>query len=90
MKHLMELGGSRWGRFSLKTRRVFVGCALVPCVVTVANHYLEWGLFGGDDRLSIALAFALLFLVMRYLGPTVRQLQEYRDSGRSGGRPPGT
>lgn len=85
----MELGGNRLGEFSLTTRRVFVGCALVPCVVTVANHYFGWGLFGGHDRLSIAASFIVLFFVMRYLGPTVQQLREYRASDRSGGRSPG-
>lgn len=74
----MELGGNRLGKFPLTVRRAFVGCALVPCAVTVANHYPGWGLFGRDDRWSIAVSFVLLFLVMRYLGPTVQQLQDYR------------
>jgi len=86
----MELGRDRLGKFSLTTRRVFVGCALVPCVVTVANHYFGWGLFGWEDRWSIAASFVLLFLVMRYLGPTVQQLREYRESRRAGSRSPGT
>lgn len=86
----MELAGTRLGKFSLTTRRAFVGCALVPCAVTVANHYLGWGLFGSDDRWPIAASFVLLFLVMRYLGPTVHQLREYRQSGRPGGQSPGT
>lgn len=85
----MELGGNRLGRFSLTTRRLFVGCALVPCVVTVSNHYFGWGLFGVDDRVSIAVSFIVLFLVMRYLGPTVQQLREHREGGRSGGGSPG-
>lgn len=84
----MELGGTRLGKFSLTARRAFVGCAIVPCAVAVANHYLGWGLFGRDDRWSIAAAFVLLFLVMRYLGPTVQQLREYRQSGQAGGRSP--
>lgn len=84
----MELGGNRLGNFSLTTRRAFVACALVPCAVTVANHYFEWSLFGRDDRWSIAASFLLLFLVMRYLGPTVQQLRVYRERGRMGGRPP--
>lgn len=82
----MELGGKRLGNFTLMARRAFVGCALVPCAVIVANHYLEWGLFGRDDRWSIAASFVLLFLVMRYLGPTLQQLREYRNSGRTGGQ----
>jgi hypothetical protein len=42
----MELPGKRLGTFSLRARRVFVGLALAPCIVTVANYYLGWGLFG--------------------------------------------
>lgn len=77
----MELGGTRLGKFSLTARRVFVGCALIPCVVTVVNHYLRWGLFGRGDKWAIAASFVLLFLVMRYLGPTVQQLRDYRQGG---------
>ena len=86
----MELRGNRLGNFSLATRRAFVGCALVPCAVTVANHYFGWALFGKGERWSIAASFALLFLVMRYLGPTVRQLRDYRERDRRGGQSPGT
>lgn len=81
----MELGGRRLGKFSLTARRAFVGGALVPCAVAIANHYLEWRLFGQDDRWPIAASFVLLFLVMRYLGPTVQQLREYRERRRAGG-----
>lgn len=84
----MEIGETRMGNFSLKVRRAFVGGALVPCVLTVANHYFGWGLFGRNDRWSIGASFVLLFLVMRYLGPTVQQLRDYRQSGREGGRSP--
>ncbi len=79
----MDIGGKRLGKFSLTARRALVGCALLPCAVTVANHYFGWGLFGRDDNWSIAASFVLLLLVMRYLGPTVQQLREYRESGRS-------
>lgn len=75
----MELRGNRLGNFSLATRRAFVGCALVPCAVTVANHYFGWALFGKGERWSIAASFVLLFLVMRYLGPTMQQLSEERE-----------
>lgn len=81
----MEIGGDRLGTFPLTVRRAFVGCALVPCAVTVGNHYFGWGLFGGGDVWPIVASFALLFLVMRYLGPTVQQLREHREAR---GRPP--
>jgi predicted small integral membrane protein len=82
----MELAGKRLGNFSLRARRVFVGLALAPCLVTVANYYLGWGLFGRSEKWSIAVSFVVLFLVMRYLGPTVQQLREYRASGGQVGR----
>jgi hypothetical protein len=83
----MELAGNRLGKFSLQTRRAFVGCALAPCIVTVANYYLGWGLFGRFDRGLIVVSFVVLFLVMRYLGPTVQELREYREKRRSAAPP---
>ena len=71
----VELGRNRIGKFSLLMRRWFVGLALVPCVVSVANF---WGLFGTRSKGFIAVSFVGLFLVMRYLGPTVQQIREYR------------
>lgn len=82
----MDLAGKRLGKFSLRTRRILVGCALAPCVLTVANYYLGWGLLGKWSRSSIAVSFVALFLVMRFLGPTVQQLREYRERGRLTGR----
>jgi len=82
----MELAGRRLGSFSLLVRRVFVGLALVPCLVAVANSYLGWGLFSKFGKWAIVISFVVLFLVMRYLGPTVQQLREYRASGGQAGR----
>jgi hypothetical protein len=84
----VELPGKRLGNFSLRARRAFVGLALAPCIVTVANYYLGWELFGRSQKWSIAVSFVVLFLVMRYLGPTVQQLREYREGGRPAGRQP--
>lgn len=79
----MQLGKDRLGKFSFQMRRVFVGCALVPCVATVADYYLEWGLFGRFGREVMAASFIPLFLVMRYLGPTVQEVRDYRDTKRA-------
>lgn len=78
----MELHGNRLGRFTLKTRRVFVGIALVPALLSVLNYYLGWGLAGDYAEEAIGLAFVGLFLVMRYLGPTVEELRRYRSAER--------
>lgn len=83
-RQLVELGGKRFGKFSLRARRAFVGCALAVCATAVANYYFRWGLFGNDERWSVAMSFVLLFLVMRYLGPTMQQIREYRRGGQAG------
>ena len=75
----MDFPGNRLGNFSLTARRAFVGIALVPCAVAVADHYLGWQLFGDGADWPIPVAFMALFLTMRFLGPTVQQLREYRD-----------
>ena len=79
----MQLGKNRLGAFSFQVRRVFVGCALVPCILSVLNYYFKWQLFGKSTRWSIAASFVLLFLVMRYLGPTVEEVRKYRDAQRA-------
>ena len=79
----MDIEGNRLGNFSLTARRGFVGLALVPCAVSVANYYFGWGLLGSQERWSIAASFVLMFLVMRYLGPTVHQIREYRDGKKN-------
>lgn len=78
----IELGRDRLGKFSFQVRRLFVGLACVPCILALANHYFEWGLFGKFERYSIGISFVLGFLVMRYLGPTMQEMREYRDAKR--------
>ena len=87
-RNRMELKGRRLGNFSLSARRMFVGLALIPCVLFVLNHYLEWDLVGSRDKQAIAVSFAVLVLVMRYLGPTVEDIRRYRE-GSNAFRDPG-
>ena len=79
----MDLTGRRLGDFSLKARRLFVGLALIPFLLSVLNHYLQWHLVGRFDNVAVAVASVVLFLVMRYLGPTVEELKRYREAERS-------
>jgi hypothetical protein len=78
----MELGEGRIGRFSLQVRRLFVGLAALPCALSVADWYFKWNLFGRFGRYSVGVSFIVLFLVMRYLGPTTQEMRDYRDSKR--------
>jgi hypothetical protein len=79
----VELEGKRLGNFSFNTRRVIAGCALVPCIVTLADYYLGWGLFGRFGRWVIAASFVLVVFVLRYIAPTVQEVREYRDAQRA-------
>ena len=74
------LGETRLGKFSFHVRRVFVACALVPCLVAAGNYSFDWGLVGRFDRWFLAVSFTVLFLVLRYLGPTEQQIRDYRNN----------
>ena len=76
----MDIPGKRLGNFSLAVRRAFVGIALAACALALFDHFFDWRLFGDGANWPIPVAFVLLFLVLRFLGPTVEQLQAHRDS----------
>lgn len=77
-----ELGRDRLGSFSFRTRRWIAGCAALPFLLALANHYLEWELFGTADNWATAVSALVLFLVARYLGPTGQQYDDYRRCRR--------
>jgi hypothetical protein len=80
----MKLGDDRLGNLSFNTRRVLVVLGLLPFLVATASWYFNLHWFGRFDK-DVALGCAVaLFLVLRYLGPTVRDAQAYRDAKRSG------
>lgn len=81
----MELGYNRLGNFSFRARRIMVGVALVPCLLSGMNVYLGWHLLGGFDNAVLGGCLILLFLVMRYLGPTMQEIREYREAARNKG-----
>ncbi len=76
----MDLLGKRIGSFSFNARRKFVGVALLPCALSVANYALDWGVFGAHSKAAIVLAFTALFLTMRFVGPTAADIHAYRKS----------
>ena len=78
----MELGEGRVGNFSFNTRRLFVAAGLVPFLLSIANFYLDLGLFGHFGKKAIAAAGVVLFLVLRYLGPTVEDTKRHRNARR--------
>jgi hypothetical protein len=79
----MQLGKNRLGHISFRVRRLIVGIALLPCILSVANIHFKWALFGGLDKVAVAVCFIALFLVMRYIGPTVQEVEDYRAGPQS-------
>ena len=75
---------SRWRvkGLSLTQRRAWVGVALAPAVLLAANSYMHW--FGDAlwQRRLAAIGFAVLFAVMLFVGPTVQEIEAYRDAKR--------
>jgi hypothetical protein len=77
-----DLGSDRLGNFSFRTRRWIAGCAALPFLLALASHYFEWGLFGAADSWVIAVSAVVLFLTIRYLGPTGEQYDAHRRRRR--------
>lgn len=80
----MELGGRRLGQFSTTTRRWFVGVALIPYTFAMLNDFCQWHLFGRFDKAVMPVSILLLFLVLRYLGPTIPGRKRGGDADAQG------
>jgi hypothetical protein len=57
--------------------------SLMPWLLSIANFALEWGLLGPYRKIAVAITSAVLFLTMRYLGPTVEDVRAYRNRDHS-------
>jgi len=79
----MKLGDDRLGDLSFNARRLIVALALLPFLLAVANLYFNWHWFGRVDKYVMLVCAVALFLVLRYLGPTVRDAQNYRMTKRN-------
>jgi hypothetical protein len=64
-------------------KRLCVGIAAVVAALCLANYELGWSIFGSLDAKKVFIgSMVLLALVVHYLGPTLREVQEYRDARR--------
>ena len=64
---------------SYNSKRALVGVALVPFVFLGLNALFGWHLFGSFDKRALVLSGVLLFVVMRYFGPTRQEMLDHRD-----------
>jgi hypothetical protein len=64
-------------------KRICVSIALGVAAICLANFELGWSLFGPlDPKKVFAGSVVLLALVLHFVGPTLREVQEYRDAKR--------
>jgi len=63
---------------SFNTKRTIVGGALTFTLVCLANYWFGFNLFGSFDRKILVVSFAILGVVVLYVGPTVAEIREYR------------
>jgi hypothetical protein len=78
MKHERD----RLFRMSFTARRIAVVVALVPCGFFTSNVLFGWDWFGDLDYRLMVASFVVLFLVIRFLGPTIQQVRQHSDSKR--------
>jgi len=76
----MDLPGNRLGNFSMNARRAMVGFASIPFFFAIANYQFEWGFLEGHQKDAIAASAVALFLVIRYLGPTIQDIRNMRNA----------
>ena len=71
-------------RLSDGQRRIVAAVVLVMCLVPMANHFLNLGLFGGYDRVLYVASVAILVLGTFFVLPSWRQ--DVRGSASSNNR----
>jgi len=72
---------------SFNGKRVILGAWLLVCLLCVVNYYLGIGALGRFAKLAMILSFIFLVLVQHFVGPTLTEVQEYRDKKRRNALP---
>jgi len=64
-------------------KRFCVGIALGVTAMFLANLEFGWSLFGGlNPKKKFVGSVVVLALVQHFVGPTLREIREYRDAKR--------
>lgn len=73
---------TRWrlNGLSLAVRRFWVGAALVPAVLSVANYYAGWVGSGSGPKGFMTISFVVLWAVIVFIGPTLDEMVKYQHS----------
>jgi hypothetical protein len=63
---------------SFNAKRTIVAVAGLVPLACLINWYFEFNAFGSYDKKVLIASFIFLAVVMHYLGPTLREIEEYR------------
>ena len=69
-------------RLSFNGKRILVAIALSITLICLANYYLDLGLFGRFDKKVLVMSVGALIVVVLFFGPTIKEMQDYRDRKR--------
>ena len=67
---------------SFNMRRFIVAVSFVISMMFLANYAFEFQIFAGYDKELMLVSFVVAFLILRYIAPTIQELEEYRDRKR--------
>ena len=60
--------------------RIGAGIVLLLALLSVANHYLEWRLFGELSKVIMVGMFVVLFIYLAFIGPALEGAQARRKA----------
>jgi hypothetical protein len=70
-------------KISLTGKRIVAGIELLVCLFCLANYYLGFNAFGGYGKAVLILSFVVAALTLLFMGPTVRELEDYQEARRN-------
>lgn len=68
---------------SFNAKRALTGVLAIPCFVVIANHFFALGVFEKYSREAMVVSWAVLWVIVRFIGPSVRETQEYKAIKRA-------
>ena len=61
-----------------------IGICFFVTLSCLINHYLDLGILGRFGKDALIFSFVISAIALRYVGPTLREIEEYRDKKNRG------
>jgi len=65
-------------QLSYNQRRAVVGVVFIPFLLCGANQLFDLGILGSFGKAALAICAVVAFLTIRFVAPTLAEMQEYR------------